>query len=43
MNLGKPARRNQAKALLIVGIVVIGIDILWFAAVAASNSGNNNF
>lgn len=42
VNLKKPARHGQAKALLIVGLVVIGLDLIWFiAAVAASSSGNN--
>jgi hypothetical protein len=43
MNMSKPARHSQAKALLIVGLVVMGLTFLSLIAAAAGSSGNSEF
>ena len=43
MNMGKPARKSQAKVLLWVGLAIMAISFLWVIAVAASSSNSNSF
>jgi hypothetical protein len=40
MNLKQPARRDQARILLIVGVIVLAISVVLFAAGIASNSSS---
>jgi hypothetical protein len=43
MNMGKPARKSQAKVLLWVGLGVLALSFLWVIAVAASSSSGSEF
>jgi hypothetical protein len=42
VNMSKPARRSQARTLLIVGLIVFGLSLVWIIAAVAANSGSNN-
>ena len=43
MNMNKPARKSQAKGLLIAGLVVLGIVVLYAIAYGMTNSSNSEF